>query len=528
MSQTNFTPISLYYSTTASAVPTAANLVPGELAINTNDGKLYYEDSSGVVQVLATKSTGSIGGSNTQVQFNNSGSLGGSSSFTWDGTTVTATKFAGALNGTIGVTTPSTGAFTTLTSNGATTFTAGTASTSTTTGTTVITGGLGVSGRINAANFDGIVGANTAAAGSFTNLSYTGTFTGGTGIVNLGSGQFYKDGSGNVMIGTTSPLNSGTGRGSLSVNGATDSIVAFGNAGSVSGYLYSFSTGLELTTVGSRSLNFQTNNTERMRITSTSVYTASGINVGIGTSSPSSKLTISSTTGTAEDLISLESAYSNPSGNKGILWTDGGNNLGRLAVQYTGPTASMTFGSLYNSGSNNTELMRLDGAGYLLIGKTSATANGGDLQVSSGITFPATQVAKSDANTLDDYEEGTWTPALGSGVTTYSTRNGVYTKIGRQVTVFFDIAVTTTTATGNMEIIGLPFAQASGNPIATGSFLPDGLDLPANTVSLSIVGTSGGSSTLRPFAASDNGGLSQVQYETGVAFTLYGAITYIV
>jgi len=129
MAQTNYTPISLYYSTTASAVPTAANLVPGELAINTNDGKLYYEDSNGVVQVLATKSTGSIGGSNTQVQFNNSGSLGGSSSFTWDGTTVTATKFAGALNGTVGATTPSSGAFTTLSTSSTTTFSGLTAST---------------------------------------------------------------------------------------------------------------------------------------------------------------------------------------------------------------------------------------------------------------------------------------------------------------------------------------------------------------------------------------------------------------
>jgi hypothetical protein len=81
------------------------------------------------------------------------------------------------INGTVGATTPTTGAFTTLSSSGATTFTAGTASTSTTTGTAVITGGLGVSGRINAANFDGIVGANTAAAGSFTTLSATGVTT---------------------------------------------------------------------------------------------------------------------------------------------------------------------------------------------------------------------------------------------------------------------------------------------------------------------------------------------------------------
>ena len=92
MAQTNYTPISLYYSATAAAVPTAANLVPGELAINTADGKLYYEDSSGVVQVLATKSTGSIGGSNTQVQFNNSGSLGGSSGLTWDGSFLTTSS----------------------------------------------------------------------------------------------------------------------------------------------------------------------------------------------------------------------------------------------------------------------------------------------------------------------------------------------------------------------------------------------------------------------------------------------------
>jgi len=60
MAQTNFTPISLYYSTTASAAPTAGNLVAGELAINTNDGKLFYKDSSGVVQTIATKATAAL------------------------------------------------------------------------------------------------------------------------------------------------------------------------------------------------------------------------------------------------------------------------------------------------------------------------------------------------------------------------------------------------------------------------------------------------------------------------------------
>ena len=57
MAQSGFTPIKLYLSTTAAAVPLAANLDPGELALNNNDGKLYYEDSSGVVQIIATKAS---------------------------------------------------------------------------------------------------------------------------------------------------------------------------------------------------------------------------------------------------------------------------------------------------------------------------------------------------------------------------------------------------------------------------------------------------------------------------------------
>ena len=52
MSASGYTPISLYYSTTASTAPTAANLTNGELAINITDGKLYYKDNSGVVQVI--------------------------------------------------------------------------------------------------------------------------------------------------------------------------------------------------------------------------------------------------------------------------------------------------------------------------------------------------------------------------------------------------------------------------------------------------------------------------------------------
>ena len=55
------------------------------------------------------------------------------------------------------------------------------------------------------------------ASGSFTNLSYTGTLTGGTGVINLGSGQFYKDSSGNVGIGVTPNSNWVTGPKALEV-----------------------------------------------------------------------------------------------------------------------------------------------------------------------------------------------------------------------------------------------------------------------------------------------------------------------
>ena len=57
MAATGYTPISLYYSSTASTVPLAANLVAGELALNTNDGKLYFKNSSGVVTLLASGAT---------------------------------------------------------------------------------------------------------------------------------------------------------------------------------------------------------------------------------------------------------------------------------------------------------------------------------------------------------------------------------------------------------------------------------------------------------------------------------------
>ena len=86
------------------------------------------------------------------------------------------------------------------------------------------------------------------------------------------------------------------------------------------------------------------------------------------------------------------------------------------------------------------------------VGGTTAANTG------AGISFPATQSASSDANTLDDYEEGTWTPSVG-GTATYNNRTGVYTKVGRIVTISFDIGIGTL-GTGSVNTLsGLPFAQ---------------------------------------------------------------------
>jgi hypothetical protein len=92
--------------------------------------------------------------------------------------------------------------------------------------------------------------------------------------------------------------------------------------------------------------------------------------------------------------------------------------------------------------------MRIDSTGLMIL-------------AGPGIKFPATQVASADPNTLDDYEEGTWTPtvvgATTAGTATYTTQIGNYVKIGKQVTVSFSVSYTSGTGTGFLKVRGLPF-----------------------------------------------------------------------
>lgn len=75
--------------------------------------------------------------------------------------------------------------------------------------------------------------------------------------------------------------------------------------------------------------------------------------------------------------------------------------------------------------------------------------------------FPATQVTSLNANTLDDYEEGTWTPNVG-GSATYTTQEGFYVKVGRMVMVTCNMTINAIGTGSATTISGLPFTTDAG------------------------------------------------------------------
>lgn len=100
---------------------------------------------------------------------------------------------------------------------------------------------------------------------------------------------------------------------------------------------------------------------------------------------------------------------------------------------------------------------------------TATQTFGSGLLAVNDVKFPATQVASADVNTLDDYEEGTWTPALaddtldGSGEgQTYAIQVGRYVKIGNRVYFTCNLDITSPgTLTGGQQarLVGLPFTS---------------------------------------------------------------------
>ena len=158
-----------------------------------------------------------------------------------------------------------------------------------------------------------------------------------------------------------------------------------------------------------------------------------------------------------------------------------------------------------------------DAAGAIVVSGTTPSLN--------GITFPATQSASADANTLDDYEEGTWTPSIGGNATYQAGRSGIYTKIGNIVTCQFQIPISIIGTGSQTTVTGFPFTSANIGSVQTGSVsYYESLAISTIFVSFYI----GNNSTSAIFATKAASGttVDNAPNIFGNSTNIYGAITY--
>ena len=151
--------------------------------------------------------------------------------------------------------------------------------------------------------------------------------------------------------------------------------------------------------------------------------------------------------------------YANATSKPSILDFD---NAGKIT--YYVATTTSTAGSAISL----TQLLAVEA------GKSLAL-QGATTQTGTGITFPATQSASSDVNTLDDYEEGTWTPTLliGGSSTgmTQSSSVASYVKVGNMVTCEFQISLSNKGSSGGAVTLVLPFTHKNQNDLYGNCFL---------------------------------------------------------
>jgi hypothetical protein len=202
--------------------------------------------------------------------------------------------------------------------------------------------------------------------------------------------------------------------------------------------------------------------TERMRIDSAG-------NVGIGAvPTTAAKTNITSTSAGASTIaLSLQNASTTVGSETVLDFVTNNSGAGVRSAQITAINTNGSTGvnMLFKIGNGTvpTEAMRITSLGGLQI--QTGVAVGAATPGTSGVAFPATAIAVADANTLDDYEEGTWTPVVtftgGNGDLTTAEALGVYTKIGRLVQIAFNVEFSETTALTNLTITGVPFTSGS-------------------------------------------------------------------
>jgi hypothetical protein len=242
--------------------------------------------------------------------------------------------------------------------------------------------------------------------------------------------------------------------------------------------------------------------------TGSNIYYNTG-NVSIGNTSPQTSFQVSGT-GTASGGNAATSGYaalmlSDTTNNEtyihsvrpGVGW----NNLNFGALTYTWRTNGGNVGMTFNS-SNNLQLLN-----SLSVGNATPTTSG------AGITFPATQSASTNANTLDDYEEGTWTPIVG-GTATYSAQHGLYTKVGRVVTIQGRIDISSIGSGDTTYLFGLPFScltVGGGTYAMTITYFSS-----LGSSSLYLVGTPLGGTTQMAFNQNNTTGTTITNYFVAV------------
>lgn len=138
----------------------------------------------------------------------------------------------------------------------------------------------------------------------------------------------------------------------------------------------------------------------------------------------------------------------------------------------------------------------------------------------NGITFPDVQVPSANANTLDDYEEGSFTPTIfGSttaGVTTYTGQVGRYTKVGRLVTISIEVSWSAQTGTGSIVVGGFPFTCAATVPLTMyGSSLTFGAQVGCRIVS--------GNATASIITFASGGAVTNLAMDTAALVGINGA-----